>query len=334
MNMKRSSLLSACLALSCAVVCPVFAAPAAGGAKELVQARLRGKGMETGIDADSGRYVFVGTCSRVVKDPASNPRFPKIRRECAEVAELTAKRDILCARSMRVSAKNDVAFVAEGDSSRRTTTSVMEILSGEPLPGASVVASAESWDAATCEYQVAVAVAWSKKLVSAAVDAAPPPAPASPDEDRQEWDKWLSTIDLSVALGMRQFVDSHGRRRFAGIGCANAEGKTGAALNAARVVAETEAKASLALGLYGDTEMRSLATSAMREAEAADGTQTVEAWESFVGRIRAQCGNRQIRGGVVHTAQIAHPVTRRQMIVCVYGMTAADQAEMNLKNSD
>lgn len=332
--MKRKSLLSVCLALGCAVVGPVFAAPAAGGAKEIVQARLREKGIETGIDADSGRYVFVGTCSRVIKDPSSNPKFPKIRRECSEVAELTAKRDILCARRMRVSAKDEVSFHADGDSSRRTTTSVMKILSGEPLSGASVIASAESWDAATGDYQVAVAVAWSKKLVSAAVDALPPPAVASPDEDRKEWDNWLATIDLSVALGMRQFIDSHGRRRFAGIGCANAEGKTGAALNAARVVAETEAKASLALGLYGDTEMRSIAITAMRETEAADGTQTVEAWESFVGRIRAQCSNRQIRGGVVHTAKITHPVTGRQMIVCVYGMTAADQAEMNLRNNN
>ena len=332
--MKRKTLLAICLVFVCAIAAPVFAAPSAGGAEELVRTRLRENGVKVGIDAASGRYVFVGLCNRVVKNPAANPKFPKIRRECAEVAELTAKRDILCAYRMRVNAKDEVTVAADGDSAQRTTTSVMEILSGEPLSGASVIASAESWDAATGLYQVAVAVAWSKKLVSAAVDAIPPSGPASPDEDQKEWDNWLGTVDLSVALGMRQFVDSHGARRFAGIGAADAEGKTGAALNAARIVAETEAKASLALGLYGDTEMRSLAISSMRETESMDGTLTVDAWESFTGRVRAQCRNRQIRGRTVHSVKVAHPVTGRQMIVCVYGMTAADQAEMNLLNNN
>ncbi len=257
----------------------------------------------------------------------------RLRAECAAVAELSAKRDILVAFRPTYSGKDTDVIKSDNSGISRITTSIFETLASEKLEGASVLCSAESWDAATGLYQVAVAVAWSKKLVSAAVDAIPPSGPASPDEDQKEWDNWLGTVDLSVALGMRQFVDSHGARRFAGIGAADAEGKTGAALNAARIVAETEARASLALGLYGDTEMRSLAISALRETKSKDEPLTVDAWESFTGRVRAQCRNRQIRGRTVHYVKVDHPVTGRQMIVCVYGMTAADQAEMNLRNT-
>ena len=331
MKTPRFALLSAALLLAACL--PLLASGSVGGAESLVRERLAAKGIAVGADAATGRYVFVGTCGREMSDPAAEPKFPRVRRECAEVAELSAKRDILRAFRMRVNARDEVSFRSDDETSERTTTSVMEILSAEALSGASVVASAESWDAATGLYQVAVAVAWTKKLVSAAVDAAPPPAPVSEEEDQAEWDRWLEGIDLSIALGMRQFVDSRGLRRFAGIGCADVEGKTGAARNAARIVAETEATASLAFGLYGDSEMKSVATMAMTERESASGELSADAWATFAGKVRARCRNKQLRGRVVRQEEVVHPVTGRHMLVCVYGMTAADQAEMNRINS-
>lgn len=331
--MKGFAVLPALLALA-AVAVPLRASGSSGGAESLVRERLAAKNIAVGADVATGRYVFIGMCPREMSDPVAEPKFPRLRRECAEVAELAAKRDILCAYRMRVNAHDEVSFHSDGETSERTTASVMEVLSEESLSGASVVASAESWDAATGLYQVAVAVAWTKKLVAAAVDSTPPTAPVSEEEDQAEWDRWLEGIDLSIALGMRQFVDSRGLRRFAGIGCADVEGKAGAALNAARIVAETEAKASLALGLYGDSEMQSVATKTMVERESSSGELSADAWATFVGKIRARCRNKQLRGRVVRSETVVHPVTGRHMLVCVYGMTAADQAEMNQLNNN
>ena len=304
------------------------------GAEQHVREMLAQSGIKRGVDATTGRYVFIGTCERTPPDPATSKTFLRLRAECAAVAELSAKRDILVAFRPTYSGKDSDIIQSDNSGASRITTSIFKTLASEALSGASVVASAESWDAATGVYQVAVAVAWTKKLVAAAVDETPPPAPISEEEDQAEWDRWLEGIDLSIALGMRQFVDSRGCRRFAGIGCADVEGKAGAALNAARIVAETEAKASLALGLYGDSEMQSVATSTMTERTSASGELSVDAWETFVGKIRARCRNKQLRGRVVRSETVVHPVTGRHMLVCVYGMTAADQAEMNQRNNN
>lgn len=302
------------------------------GAEARVRGILAQSGIKCGVDATNGRYVFVGTCEREIADPVASKTFMRTRSESAAVAELTAKRDILVAFKPSFSGEDSDVVRADATGSRRITTSVFKTLASENLEGASVLCSAESWDAATGLYQIAVAVAWSKKLLSEAVNAVPPGAPRPDAEEQAEWDAWVEKQDFSATLGGRQFKDSRGVRRFVGIGCVDVEGKIGAAYNAARIVAETEARASLALALYGDSEMKNEAVQQMSMTEN-DGVVSTEAWEKFASSIRLRCKAKQIKGNVVHRTEVVHPITGRRMLVVVFGMRPEDQAEMNALNN-
>ncbi len=327
--MRHTAIMVAAFSLSLSAIL-LSDTPPTGGAERDIRERLARSGITIGADAESGRYVFIGTCNRILAAPSSDPRFLKTRQECAAVAELTAKRDILCAIRKRINARNEVTLLADGGGAVRMTTSVFEVLSENKLSGASVIASAESWDEETGLYQVAVAVAWTKALLAAAVDATPREV-VDEEIDQAEYDRWAGSLDFSVAMGMRQFIDSAGNRRFVGIGCADIEGKSGQQLANAYTVAKTKAMECLAIGLYGDTEMQSFAKTIMAEREGSSEELSVEAWESFVSRVVTRC-KKGVRGREVLAKTVVHPITGRRMRVCVFAMPPADQAEMNLFN--
>ena len=274
-----------------------------------VSENLMKSGISVGAQKVKGRYVFIGSAERKIEDPRTSKDLIRVRNELARVAEMRAKAKIAAANKIEVTAHESTEMVAISESVRVTTVSITELFAAEKLPGMSVLTSAESWDPASGLYRVAVAVAASDRLMKDAVGKCENPGLA---ED-EEWEKYLAGIDLGSVLGGRQFVDSKGRRRYIGIGCAWS-GRPGAA-----TLAKMQAKANLAFALTGDVVCRDILKQRMDEF-AGKEVNDADAMEELTTLISQKASRVPLPASEVHfDASVVHPVSGRRMCVSVYG---------------
>jgi hypothetical protein len=305
----------------------VGAAPRAEGADagEAVRAFLAKQGIQEGYDAARNRFVFVGDCAREVPDLAA-PDFVKTRELAFLVAVLSAKRELIGALERKVSVGESVSVEDKDGETKQTTMSVVDVFSRRLVRGCTVLRAEESYDEGI--YRTAVAVAWSEKLEAAALAAfSGADAGTTPAENDAEWAAWAKRTDFARRIGPAQFTDSRGVYRYAGIGCADVEGKTGKALLAAMKVAEKKAEQSLVYSLWADTAAHDRAVSIVRERASADGEET-EAEEDFVSRISQDCAGRRVRKRKVFAGEVPNPLTGRKMFVYVAGVDPAVLAEL------
>lgn len=285
-----------------------------------VRAILRESGTKVGIDAERKRYVFIGSCEREMDNPADDRKFLETREECALVAEIRARREMIKARRQVVSARDAARSMADESAAGISIASYYECLANEEMNGTTVLCSSESWDQTTKRYQVAVAVAWSEKL--AAADKAPALGTEDFREgggDDPEWLAWAKLMDFAKVFGTRTFKGTDGVRRFVGIGFSDIEGKTGAQLRGAYRIAQVRAQRNLAFLVRLDVVSKEILASLVQEVSSGNLTESA-AWEKYESLAIAKCRGQAVRGHEVYEADVRHPLSGRLMHVSVCGL--------------
>ncbi len=301
----------------------------ASGAEEAVRAFLAKNGIQEGYDTGKNRFVFVGDCAREIPDLAA-PDFIKARELSFLVALLSAKRELIGAIERRISVEDSVSVEEKDGTTSQTAKSIIDIFSKRLVRGCTVLRAEESWEDGI--YHTAVAIAWSEKLEKAAVDAlSGNGSEASEQKNDVEWDNWAKRTDFASRIGPAQFTDANGVYRYAGIGCADIEGKTGKALLGAMKVAEKKAEQSLVYSLWADTEAHDRAVTIVSERASADGEET-EAIEDFVSKISQKCAGRHVMKRKVFSGEVMNPLTGRKMFVFVAGIDPAILAGMETQD--
>lgn len=301
------------LLLAVLAALPLFSAERA---RDRVRADLKKSGIRVGVSFKDKSYVFIGYHAA----ETNLSTHVAMRESFYQRAVLRAKHDLLKARRTTVTAGDTVQMLDDGVQSVILTKSTCKYLSEAQLHGSSVIASAESWDADKGVYEVAVAVAWSRKLEADGLRAAGRGLPSGDEvEDSPEWEKELSKLHLAGVIGSRQFVDSQGKRRFFGVGAADIEGRRGKQLRDAVRIAELRAARNLGFALHSDAALQDTAVSVLKMMNSG-GLSETEAWEEFVMRVSQRCA-RTIMGHEVFSADtVVHPLTGHRLYISVYGV--------------
>lgn len=301
-------------------------ATASVNAEDAVRAFLSKHGIQEGYDATRNRFVFVGDCARELPN-LDSPDFVKTRELAFLVAVLSAKRELIGALERKISVDETVSVSEKSGKTEQTSKSVVDIFSGRLVRGCTVLHSEESW--ADGVYRTAVAIAWSEKLEKAALAAfSGKGAETTADENDAEWDAWVRRTDYAHRIGPAQFTDSNDVYRYAGIGCADVEGKTGKALLWARKAAEKKAEQSLVYSLWADTIAHDRAISIVRERASAE-REASEAEEDFVSDISQACAGRHVKKRKVFEGEVVNPLTGRKMYIYVAGIDPAILLELS-----
>lgn len=291
------------------------------GAVMEVKAILKRSGIKLGVDRDRDRYVFIGTCEKEVADPANNEKFSEVRDDCAKIAELAAKRDLMKARYIKATLHDSVEAGSVDGKAVVFTKSLCKYVSEASHTGSTVLCSAESWDDESKVYQVAVAVAWSKKLEESGtkhLQATMPTGDAVDDDP--EWERWVKSVNLASVFGSRQFLDSSGARRYVGIGSMEIDGKRGKALKDAYTVAKRRAVSNLAFAVYSDAVSVDVAKTVLAQMQEGKLEET-DAWESFTSEVLRKCKNKIVRGHEVYDSEdFVNPISGKSIYITVYGI--------------
>lgn len=309
-----------------AVFCLLAAPPLAAGADatDAVRTYLAKQGLQEGYDGTRDRFVVVGDCAKEFSDLAA-PDFLKTREQAFLAAVLSAKRELIETIERKISVEESVSVADTDGRTTQTTMSVMDVFAKRLVRGCTVIHAEESWEDGI--YRTAVVVVWSKKLESAALAAFDGAgSDTTPEENDAEWAAWAKRTDFARRIGPAQFTDAKGVYRYAGIGCADIEGKTAKALLDARKVAEKKAEQCLVYSLWADTEAHDRAVAVVSERASADGEES-EATEDFMSEISQGCAGRHVMKRKVFSGEVVNPLTGRKMFVFVAGVDPSVLAE-------
>lgn len=213
-------------------------APAEPSACGSVRAQLREKGIRPGYDEERGLLVVVANADAPCQNPRSDKRFADLRTECMDLALKNARRQFLEFTSMNLTVENSDGPDIAKDNGASATETFVRCADGV-ISGASVIVSAESWWKG--EYEIAVAAVVSEKLTSDITDRIAGKTAENGKPGKWSLREWIDAQDFSLMLGPRSFVDDTGVRRYLGVGAADAEAATGAALKMAQAKAQVEA---------------------------------------------------------------------------------------------
>jgi hypothetical protein len=220
---------------------------------------------------------------------------------------------------------------AMGDQVQSEFSSSIETLASMPLFGSTVIAQAESYTAATEQYEIAILFVWSAALENAArATLLGTAANSNANAKKKSLQAWLASQDLSVMVGPRQYLDDQGRRFFLGI-ASRPQGKNSAASRKARKLADMNAKAMTAFSLRSDIEAHSKATLLAQELGSTDMNEAsrMEVAESLAEEISGTI-NASIRGlGKVSSKKTVHPISGQDIYVSVFAVTP-DAAQASL----
>ena len=286
-----------------------------------VRQMLKDSGLKIGYEKKGKRIVAVGVAQRQVPSPATNPDFDKVRSELSKIAVLNAKKEVMFNLSLSASGKDCSASTTINDESAKLTVSIMKLFSTMDLRGCKVLCSAESWEESENLFQVTVAVGWSVKAADVANKVMSDSEKLDIlrlDDDDAEWEGWCEKNDLSAMVGCRQFTDSHGHKRYVGIGAANIEGARGVKLKSAMRRAGLNALGNLAFSLHSDNIAKDTATRYLRELETSGGSSDVS-WSKFTTEVVAKC-KMTIMAHEVYSVTKPHPITGCKMYISVYGV--------------
>lgn len=291
-------------------------------AVDAVRDILRKSGVKVGLDRVNMCSVAIGSCARDMENPAQDPEFLQKRNECALLAELDARRNLVKMRRQTMRLKDAAQLVGVDDVADISVASYYESLCGGELGGVMVLCSAESWNPKTRRYQVTVAVGQSAKSVAAAKALSLDEVKiVEGGEEDPEWAAWARTANLAGMVGSRGFVDSEGRLRFVGIGFVDIEELSGRALYLAYRQAKIRAARNLAYLMRADLASKEVLKTLVQAVAA--GTMTnAAAWEEYTSRLVQKTSDYQmVHGHQVYETDVCHPITGRKMHVSVYGLS-------------
>ncbi len=308
----------------------LFTIAADEGTIAVLRGRLQKRGIEVGIHG--GRYVFVGSFELEVENPSKDQEFILKREQCLVRAEILAKRALVQARRLKVTANENSHLEAQGQMSMNEDFGSYALFAKVTLRDALVLDSVEYWNPQTKKYQVAVAVLWcEKKQIAANGLSASDSQTRMCTEKSCAWEEWARRVDLTSVVGARKFVDSEGVPRYVGIGCSDVDGLDVASpwMRRAQDVALVRARANLSLALYA--EMASGEALVQLQQELYDcGTESFMSFESYVGKITRHSDKRTAFAPEVYATFVTHPITKRKMFVSVCGYEPWQLAELGI----
>lgn len=302
------------------------------GADDTVRQRLRAKGLRIGYDAGNRRVVQMETLVKEVSAVSANAQgFERQRALSFFCAGELARSAIVRSVSHVMDARAASGNVSDNGTAGQGTAVDSTVRSALILYGCELEAVAETLEDGVLE--TTVALSWSpdaekemRRALSAPPDAFSPvrdgPTPSS------EWERWASQQDFGRTLGFRSFRDSGGIPRFAGIGTADVEGKTGASLVAAMQVARMSATANLAYALFGRIEASRSIRKLLTETEA--GEDITSRIETEVSEQVQKSARAVLPAAEVYTTTVVHPLTGRELFVSVVGIEPQKLAEMRI----
>lgn len=295
-------------------------------ASDAVRQWLLKRNIKEGFDAERSRFVVIDSCERELPSLDSKDFF-KTREQMVLIATFSAKAELIGMINRTITSSDSVKLEKDGDAVEQTTISIIDIFSKQILHGCTVLNIDEKYNDGV--YSVAVAVAWSKKLEKAALDALSGTcAKTTPDEDDAEWAAWVARTDFSKRLGPAQFTDSHGVYRYAGVGCVDIEGLKGVALLNARRLAGEKAKQALVYSLWADTVAHTRAVTILKERADKDEEKS-DVLEDFVSSVSQECKQVVLKRDVFK-GKVVHPLTGRTMYVHVAGIDPAILVEQKV----
>ncbi|MDR1611491.1 MAG: hypothetical protein LBT97_01780 [Planctomycetota bacterium] len=208
---------------------------------------------------------------------------------------------------------------------RNAFSSSVSLQAKMPLTGAVVIQQAESWDEEAEQYQVAVLFCWSAELEKAARAAlsGEPPEAGEGRTDGQSFAEWLSSQDLSVMVGPRQFLDNQGRRHFLGV-AARPASRDAASDQNNRTIADLFAGQMAVFALFADVDAFSEARQLAETRSSGDlekMSETVVA-ETLTVRLTQKFEKMRIQGlAPVRRETARHPLTGQNMHVSVFAVS-------------
>lgn len=240
------------------------------------------------------------------------------RKECeemkAEMARMKAENERLAEEAKRL-------FPAEPV---QETGMEVQMLAKMPLIGAVPVTTAESWNPKTQVYQVAVAVIWSPRLHDRAtkiLHGNPIRSEVCGDKPIKKWLK--EDIDLSKALGSRQYIDDKGNVYFVGFSARGMD--CPASLMAGkRRMADVHATTHALLALFSDTEAYTEAKSYLKQYNT-DGVDSNKTMEKLTENVSGKVEKMSISGNIRQDSddEATEFISGRDAYVTAYAFNAA-----------
>lgn len=201
-----------------------------------------------------------------------------------------------------------------------------------PLFGATVLLQAESFNETSGKYQVAILVCWSKALEeSARAIVTGGECKAKPTELSVQ--DWLDSKDLATMIGPRQYIDDQGNRWFLGITARlYDEEMTSTARMRNKGLAESFAQQMAVFSVFADVESTKTAQASL-EVRGDENNDVNVVAEDFANKITQNLEKRTVRGlQRLAEEEVTHPITGQEILVCVYGINAANaQAALEIE---
>lgn len=218
--------------------------------------------------------------------------------------------------SLKKAAEKFAPQVDQENTSTVKTSAEMHLL------GSTIVAQAESWNETTKEYQMAIAVVWSKKLqeeATAIMEGAAEkstPGKYSPEE-------WADAQNFEVMIGPRTFTDSEGNKIFVGIASADLECPVNQHRLRKRAAAQV-ARGYIATAIGCELKSATGVQQTIKEYSVGVGD-TVPGISKKVGDEIVSSSHKELTGSkILFEDEFIHPLSGRSTYVCAFYIDPED----------
>ena len=264
---------------------------------------------------DAGIEKLDGSYDLATMDEAKKKKLEDLRRRL-ELAR-QSEQDALVTKA-EIEAKEAELI----DNKKKEVSSGMALKAAMPLFGATVIASADSYDELNGGVlEVAVAMVWSTRLEADAKAVFNRQSNAKPRPNKLSLDQWLDSQDLAVMVGPRRYLASDGSINFLGISAVEMPSDS-AEYSDTVIEAELFAKQAAVISMLSEVTTDKAAQKT-RVDRKIDGKVAPEVYKDLAVEMRASV-DANINGlEVVRTIDTVHPATGKQVIVAVANINSA-----------
>jgi len=223
-----------------------------------------------------------------------------------------------------VAAKNDIeAKEAElVDNKKKEVSSTMALAANMPLFGATVIASADSYDELKGGVlEVAVAMVWSTRLEDDAKKVFNRQGNGEPRPNKLSLNEWLDSQDLAVMVGPRRYLASDGSINFLGISAVEMPFDD-AEYSDAVIEAELFAKQGAVLSMLSEVTSDKAAQKT-RVDRKVDGKVAPEVYKDLAIEMKASVEANVNGLEIIRTVDTVHPATGKNIVVAVANLNSA-----------
>lgn len=208
------------------------------------------------------------------------------------------------------------------DNKKKQVTSSMALKADMPLFGATVIASADSYDELNGGIlEVAVAMVWSSRLEADAKAVFSRAGNGEARPNKLSLDDWLDRQDLAVMIGPRRYLASDGSINFLGISAVEIPSDA-AEYSDAIIEAELFAKQSAVLSMLSEVSSDKAAQKT-RVDRKVDGQVAPEVFKDLAIEMKASVDANVNGLEIVRTVDTIHPASGKGIIVAVANINSA-----------